>query len=74
MDDRSFVAAQDFILEAKTYWTKEIYPCLKADYEAREEQIEITIPNDENINNGFYMIFGLDNNSTPTIGNSIIIK
>ena len=39
-----------------------------------EEQIEITIPNDENINNGFYMIFGLDNNSTPTIGNSIIIK
>jgi hypothetical protein len=39
-----------------------------------EEKIEITIPNDENINNGFYMIFGLDNNSTHTMGNSIIVK
>ena len=35
MDDRSFVAAQDFLLDAKRYWTTEIYPALKADYENR---------------------------------------
>ncbi len=32
MDERSFVAAQDFLLEAKKYWTTEIYGALKADY------------------------------------------
>lgn len=31
--DRSFVAAQDFLLGAKTYWTTRIYPELRADYE-----------------------------------------
>ena len=41
MDDRSFVAAQDFVLEAKRYWTTEIYPELKADYEARAAQLDI---------------------------------
>ncbi len=35
MDDRSFVAAQDFILATKTYWTTEIYPALKQDYDRR---------------------------------------
>ncbi len=33
MDDRSFVAAQDFLLASKTYWTKRIYPELKKTYE-----------------------------------------
>lgn len=32
MDDRSFVAAQAFILQSKKYWTTEIYPALKAEY------------------------------------------
>lgn len=32
MDDRSFVAAQDFILGVKAFWTTQIYPDLKADY------------------------------------------
>lgn len=31
MDDRSFVAGQAFILAAKNYWTREIYPALEAD-------------------------------------------
>lgn len=35
IDDRSFVAAQDFILGVKQYWTTEIYPELKADYDRR---------------------------------------
>jgi len=38
MDDRSFVAAQAFILETKKYWTSEIYPALKADYRAKVEK------------------------------------
>lgn len=32
MDDRSFVAAQDFILDAKRHWTTRIYPALKQEY------------------------------------------
>lgn len=36
MDDRSFVAAQSFLLAAKSYWTREIYPALEADYRDRE--------------------------------------
>lgn len=35
MDDRSFVAGQAFILAAKNYWTREIYPALEADYRNR---------------------------------------
>ena len=35
MDDRSFVAGQAFILAAKNYWTREIYPALEADYRDR---------------------------------------
>lgn len=35
MDDRSFVAGQAFLLAAKSYWTREIYPVLKADYRDR---------------------------------------
>lgn len=38
MDDRSFVAAQDFILGMKGYWTTAIYPELKAEYGRRVEQ------------------------------------
>jgi ubiquinone/menaquinone biosynthesis C-methylase UbiE len=34
-DDRSFVAGQSFILAAKNYWTREMYPALKADYRRR---------------------------------------
>ncbi len=33
MDDRSFVAAQDFLLSSKTFWTKQIYEDLKRTYE-----------------------------------------
>ena len=33
MDDRSFVAAQDFLLSSKTFWTKQIYENLKRTYE-----------------------------------------
>ena len=33
-EQRSFTAAQAFLLEAKTYWTREIYPALRAEYEA----------------------------------------
>lgn len=32
MDDRSFVAGQAFILGAKNYWTREIFPALEAEY------------------------------------------
>ena len=35
MDDRSFVAAQDFLLASKTYWTTQIYPALKETYDAK---------------------------------------
>ena len=40
MDDRSFIAAQDFILDVKRFWTTEIYPALKADYENRAASLE----------------------------------
>ncbi len=32
MDDRSFVAAQDIILDMKKHWTTQLYPALKAEY------------------------------------------
>ena len=32
MDDRSFVAAQDVILDMKKHWTTKLYPALKAEY------------------------------------------
>lgn len=32
MDDRSFVAAQDVILDMKKHWTTQLYPALKAEY------------------------------------------
>ncbi|WP_050929098.1 class I SAM-dependent methyltransferase [Aestuariivita boseongensis] len=32
MDDRSFVAAQDVILDMKKHWTTRLYPALKAEY------------------------------------------
>jgi ubiquinone/menaquinone biosynthesis C-methylase UbiE len=32
MDDRSFVAGQAFLLAAKSYWTREIFPALEAEY------------------------------------------
>ncbi len=35
MDDRSFVAAQDVILDMKKYWTTRLYPALKAEYAER---------------------------------------
>lgn len=35
MDDRSFVAGQAFILGAKNYWTREIYPALEAEFRDR---------------------------------------
>lgn len=35
MDDRSFVAAQDVILDMKKHWTTRLYPALKADYHER---------------------------------------
>jgi ubiquinone/menaquinone biosynthesis C-methylase UbiE len=35
VDDRSFVAGQAFILAAKNYWTREIYPALEAEYRDR---------------------------------------
>ncbi len=38
MDDRSFVAGQDFILGVKGYWTTALYPALKADYRRRAER------------------------------------
>jgi ubiquinone/menaquinone biosynthesis C-methylase UbiE len=35
IDGRSFAAAQSFLLGAKTYWTKRIFPAVRAEYEAR---------------------------------------
>ena len=32
--DRSFAAGQAFLLSAKTYWTRQIYPALRDEYEA----------------------------------------
>lgn len=40
MDDRSFVAAQDFLLAAKTFWTTRLYPALKETYEAKAAKAE----------------------------------
>ncbi|MEQ8348907.1 MAG: class I SAM-dependent methyltransferase [Sneathiellaceae bacterium] len=37
MDDRSFTAAQDVILDIKRHWTTRLYPALKAEYRARAE-------------------------------------
>ena len=34
-DNRSFAAAQDFLLGAKTYWTTTLYPAVRAEYAAR---------------------------------------
>ncbi len=34
-DDRSFAAAQDFLLGAKTFWTTRWFPLLRAEHEAR---------------------------------------
>jgi ubiquinone/menaquinone biosynthesis C-methylase UbiE len=34
-EERSFTAAQAFLLEAKVHWTREIYPALRTEYEAR---------------------------------------
>ncbi|HUT48567.1 MAG TPA: class I SAM-dependent methyltransferase [Alphaproteobacteria bacterium] len=35
IDGRSFAAAQAFLLSAKLYWTREIFPALKRDYQIR---------------------------------------
>lgn len=35
MDDRSFVAGQDFLLAVKGWWTTRLYPALKAEYQRR---------------------------------------
>lgn len=35
MHDRSFVAGQAFLLAAKSYWTREIFPALEAEYRDR---------------------------------------
>lgn len=35
MDDRSFVAAQDFLLATKTFWTTRLFPALKATFDAK---------------------------------------
>ncbi len=35
MDDRSFVAAQDVILDMKKHWTTRLYPALKAEFAER---------------------------------------
>ena len=34
MDDRSFAAAQDFLLGSKTFWTTRMFPALRAEYQA----------------------------------------
>ena len=41
MDDRSFVAAQDVILDMKKHWTTKLYPALKAEY---AQQAQSTVP------------------------------
>jgi ubiquinone/menaquinone biosynthesis C-methylase UbiE len=38
IDGRSFAAAQSFLLGAKTYWTRRIFPELRAEYEQRVER------------------------------------
>jgi ubiquinone/menaquinone biosynthesis C-methylase UbiE len=40
IDGRSFAAAQAFLLSTKLYWTREIFPALKRDYEARAAAAE----------------------------------
>jgi len=36
--DRSFVAAQDFLLGAKAWWTTTLFPALRAEYERKAER------------------------------------
>ena len=38
MDARSFVAAQDFLLASKTFWTKRLYPEIRQTYEDAAEK------------------------------------
>ncbi|MFC3227917.1 class I SAM-dependent methyltransferase [Marinibaculum pumilum] len=38
MDDRSFVAAQDFVLDVKRHWTTKVYPALKAEYRQKADR------------------------------------
>ena len=40
IDDRSFAAAQDFILGAKSWWTRDLYPAVRADYERRAAKLD----------------------------------
>ena len=49
MDDRSFVAGQAFLLAAKNYWTREIYPTLEADYRRRVGEITISVERPEQV-------------------------
>lgn len=39
-DDRAYVAAQDFLLGAKTFWTTRMFPALRSEYEARRPTTE----------------------------------
>lgn len=39
MDDRSFVAAQDFLLASKSFWTTRLYPALKDTYETKAAKL-----------------------------------
>lgn len=49
MDDRSFVAGQAFILAAKNYWTREIYPALEADFRQRESESGKAVESPEDV-------------------------
>jgi ubiquinone/menaquinone biosynthesis C-methylase UbiE len=40
IDDRSFAAAQDFILGVKSWWTRDLYPAMREDYERRAAKLE----------------------------------
>jgi ubiquinone/menaquinone biosynthesis C-methylase UbiE len=37
IDGRSFAAAQSFLLATKTFWTTQLYPALRAEYERRAD-------------------------------------
>jgi len=39
MDDRSFVAAQDFLLASKSFWTTRLYPAVKDTYETKAAKL-----------------------------------
>ncbi len=43
MDDRAFVAAQGFILAAKTYWTREMFPALHAEFQSRAAEMDSAV-------------------------------